>query len=79
MEQYVKPCQTTSGCCDPAATASGGTLEKAHCLSFVGTLFTLVFTYFGFFLLAFATMWNADLVGKCKEIGVKYREIRAQV
>lgn len=85
MLQYVKPCWTTSGCCSSGDSEArlnpktkGGTIEKMHCLSTVGILFTEVFTYVGFALLAFATMWNADLIGKLKEIRDKFREIRAK-
>ena len=51
--------------------------EAWHCLSVVGILFTLVFTYLGFILLTIGTMWNADIVAKLKNIKAQWKELRS--
>lgn len=38
--------------------------ENIHHLSFIGVLFTIIFTYTGFVLLATGTLWNADIIHK---------------
>jgi hypothetical protein len=50
--------------------------ESIGHLSNVGIVFTIVFTYTGFILLAIAVMWNADIVTKFKKIQVQWRELR---
>lgn len=52
-------------------------IESFVCLSVVGWLFTVVFTYTGFLLLFTATMWNARICGKIGDIRDKWREIRS--
>ena len=52
--------------------------ESFKCLSTIGWVFTVAFTYSGIALLVFGTMWNADLLGKLEEIRDKWREIRAE-
>lgn len=51
--------------------------ENFACLSTIGWIFTVGFTYSGITLLIIGTMWNADIVGKCEEIRDKWREIRS--
>jgi hypothetical protein len=51
-------------------------IESFVCLSVVGWLFTVIFTYLGFALLFTSTFWNARLLTKLSDIGVKWREIR---
>jgi len=53
-------------------------LETFHCLSTVGILFTVVFTYLGFVILAIGTMWNAHLLEKLRDIRTQWRLIREQ-
>merc|ERR1711908_153773 len=38
--------------------------ETFYCLSFVGWLFTVFFTYSGFILLLAVTFWSADVISK---------------
>jgi hypothetical protein len=52
--------------------------ENFACLSTIGWIFTVAFTYSGIALLVIGTMWNADLIGKCEEIRDKWREIRSE-
>jgi len=52
--------------------------ETFACLSVVGWLFTVVFTYSGFALLMLGTLWNANIVDKLDEIRTKWREIQGK-
>jgi len=52
------------------------TQETMHCLTTVGVLFTIVFTYSGFFLMAVGTMWNANICDKIKDIREEWRKLR---
>jgi hypothetical protein len=52
--------------------------ETFKCLSSIGWIFTIFCTYIGFAILMFATMWNADLIGKLAAMREKWRELRAQ-
>jgi len=71
---------------DQLATLNGGACDCDSCLpnsheaigylSPVGIIFTIVFTYTGFILLAVAVMWNADIVKKFKTIGAQWKELR---
>lgn len=45
-------------------------------LSPIGVLFTIIFTYTGFTLLAIGTMWNANIIKKCGELREKWSELR---
>lgn len=47
-------------------------------LSPMGVLFTIVFTYFGFMLLAIGTMWNANLMTKLSSLKDKWRQLRGR-
>jgi len=51
--------------------------ENMGCLSTVGVLFTIVFTYTGFLLLVVGTMWNANICDKLKDFRTQWRRIRA--
>lgn len=42
----------------------------------IGLIFTIGCTYSGFLLLAFSVLWNANLVNKLKEVGVRWRQLR---
>jgi len=50
--------------------------ERVACLSTIGFVFTILFTYTGFILLAVATMWNANITEKLKKFREKWKEIR---
>jgi len=50
--------------------------ERVACLSTIGAIFTIVFTYSGFVLLAIATMWNANITDKIRKFREKWKEIR---
>mmetsp|Transcript_63251 Transcript_63251/g.149902 ORF Transcript_63251/g.149902 Transcript_63251/m.149902 type:complete len:117 (+) Transcript_63251:333-683(+) len=50
--------------------------ENIKCLSAIGAMFTIVFTYSGFILLAIATMWNANLIDKIKKIRKQWKRLR---
>jgi len=50
--------------------------EDMECLSVVGWLFTVVFTYSGFAILFVATMWNAKICDKIKDFRKKWNELR---
>jgi len=52
--------------------------EDMECLSVVGWFFTIIFTYLGFALLFFSTMWNAKICQKLKEFRKKWAELRAE-
>lgn len=50
--------------------------ETYACLSVVGWLFTVVFTYLGFALLVVGTMWNANICDKIQDFRDKWAELR---
>lgn len=50
--------------------------EDIACLSTVGVLFTVVFTYTGFIMLAAGTLWNANIIDKLKEIKKQWKQLR---
>jgi len=50
--------------------------ERIACLSTIGFVFTILFTYSGFVLLAVATMWNANITEKIRKFREKWKEIR---
>lgn len=52
--------------------------ERIACLSTIGFVFTILFTYSGFILLAVATMWNANITEKIRKFREKWKEIRAK-
>jgi hypothetical protein len=52
--------------------------ENLTHLSLIGVLFTIVFTYSGFLLLAAGTLYNADIVKKLAAIRDKWTRLRAQ-
>lgn len=52
--------------------------NMAH-LSFIGILFTIVCTYLGFIFLFIGVLWNANILKKCKEIKMQWRELRGQM
>jgi len=49
--------------------------NMAH-LSYIGVLFTVCFTYFGFALLFIGVLWNANIIKKLKEIRQQWIELR---
>jgi len=51
--------------------------ETFKCLSGIGIVFTIFCTYIGFALLMWATMWNANLIDKLRDMREKWRELRA--
>lgn len=61
------------GTCDCGACVPNETMSY---LSPMGVLFTIVFTYIGFALLAVAVLWNADFIEKMKGVREKWRELR---
>ena len=46
-------------------------------LSGIGWLFTFSLTYLGFALLAVGSLWNADIISKCKGMKKKWNQLRA--
>jgi hypothetical protein len=52
-------------------------VENISCLSGVGYLFTIAFTYSGFILLAIGTLWNANIMSKLKLCKSQWRAIRS--
>jgi len=50
--------------------------ERVGCLSTIGAVFTIFFTYSGFVLLAVSTMWNANITEKIRKFREKWKEIR---
>lgn len=52
--------------------------ETIKCLSKWGWIFTIACTYIGIMFLVWGTMWNADLIGKCRDLREKWREIRQE-
>jgi len=62
------------------------TLKSPHCLptrqenlshlSVMGIIFTILFTYIGFFFLFVGTMWNANLLTKLRQIRDKWHQLR---
>jgi len=51
--------------------------EGPKCLTATGWIVTIFCTYCGFFLFLFGTFWNANLMGKLRELRAKWREIRS--
>lgn len=47
-------------------------------LSTVGWIFTFTLTYLGFAFLAVGSLWNADIIKKCKGMKAKWKQLRAQ-
>lgn len=52
--------------------------NMAH-LSMIGWIFTIAFTYVGFILLFVGTMWNANVLAKCRDVKKRWRELRHQM
>jgi len=52
--------------------------EEMQCLSVIGWLFTIVATYTGFTLLAVATLWNANICDKLKDMRAEWRRLRGR-
>lgn len=50
--------------------------ENYGCLSVIGWLFTVVFTYVGFIALGISVLWNANIIKKCKQIGETWKQLR---
>jgi hypothetical protein len=50
--------------------------EHMACLSTVGILFTIIFTYSGFTLLMIGTLWNANIWDKLKDFRAEWRRLR---
>jgi len=47
-----------------------------NALSFVGVLFTIIFTYSGFACMIVGVFWSVDIISKFKDIGRRFRELR---
>jgi len=47
-----------------------------NALSFVGVLFTIIFTYTGFACMIAGVFWSVDIISKFKDIGRRFRELR---
>lgn len=52
--------------------------EDFHCLSVVGWLFTVVFTYSGFILLMIGSLWNANIMDKLEDLKEQWNALRAE-
>jgi len=53
--------------------------ETIKCLSVVGVIFTIIFTYTGFILLFCGTMWNSNIISKLKGIKEQWNLLRKKV
>jgi len=75
---FVKPLGIGSGqyITDVSQNCLPDNNERVGCLSTIGVLFTIVFTYMGFVLLASATLWNASIGEKIVKFREKWKEIR---
>ncbi len=62
-----------------AGEAGGTNDENLTNLSTIGILFTIVCTYSGFILLAFGTLWNANIMSKLVIIRARWRQLRGQM
>jgi hypothetical protein len=51
--------------------------ESIRCLSVVGWIFTIGCTYIGFTLLVIGTLWNANIISKCRKIKTEWHRIRS--
>jgi len=47
-----------------------------RCLSVLGVFFTIIFTYLGFCVLMYGSLWNGNIMGKLREIRQHWRELR---
>lgn len=63
---------------DPSRNCISSNNERIHCLTPLGITTTLVFTYSGFILLAWGSFWNADLIGKLREIGDEWKKLNGR-
>lgn len=52
--------------------------ESFQCLSTVGWLFTIVFTYSGFILLMVGSLWNANIMDKLAELKEQWKALRSE-
>lgn len=50
--------------------------EIFRCLTIIGFMFSILFTYTGFGLLTIGSLWNANLVGKLVLLKEKWGELR---
>lgn len=55
-----------------------GDCGNLTCLSVVGVLFTIIFTYTGFACMLWGSLWNADICGKVKLLRKKWRKLRGK-
>ena len=53
-----------------------GNEENMKHLSMIGIIFTIFFTYSGFFLLALGALWNADIINKVKKMKKQWAALR---
>lgn len=52
--------------------------ETVACLSVAGVFITIVCTYLGFTLLFIGSLWSANICDKCRELRVKWSELRSE-
>lgn len=64
--------------CDTVQAVCVENAETFACLSLIGWIFTVGLTYSGFALFFFASFWNANLMGKLRDIGEKWRALRGE-
>jgi len=69
---------TGSGTWGPEEYRSDCDSESVQCLSVVGWLITIGATYLGFVLLVIATMWNANICQRLKDIKEEWRRLRSE-
>lgn len=50
--------------------------ENMGHLSFIGVVFTVLFTYIGFVFLMLGTFWNANIMDKCGKIKAQWKKLR---
>lgn len=84
--QCQLPCYSTTGdptSCDSnksktiSCTCVHDRQENWGHLSPIGVLFTLVFTYIGYFLFIVGALWSGDILDKCRKIRDQYKELRS--
>lgn len=90
VEIYDGDCGPNGNYCSSKVDWGGNDVttedKECHCiddsreswsnLSTVGIIFTLTFTYLGFFLLTFGVMWNAEIIKKLEKVKSQYRALR---
>jgi len=77
-DTHVWPAQMASGwgAAQYKHTPECDDKEVVRCLTKVGWLFTIDFTYMGFFLLIVGTLWNSNITSKLRLFRAKWQQLR---